>query len=348
MLLRFIILIAISIAAICCVKHHLVGELLSAMAGIVSEKVAFNAFRAAFINETRQVVKGEFEKDFGSPDELGKEEKARRNQDVENQVQKRLRAKWKDCADRSAYYTEGCGSALGACEVGACRAGCAAYTALCRAQVLATVRAEQPDATHAQLRGVVEKRCRHACSELPPEQKLIYEFAPRQESASNGEGGRLQGDLAVLKAYVDKALADLPAAIAGEVGGEPCQNGVPQCGCGSDGCDAVCGSDDGCDGDVARDLGEGEVETTAKHNRARNRKGEELAFNDLLASGGGRRVQKSRIASFRDTLGEAIGSQGGVHDMVAVLRKALSTDEWQQFMRIIAEERRAKEEKDSP
>ena len=78
MLLRFIILIAISIAAICCVKRHLGGELLSAMAGIVSEKVAFNAFRAAFINETRQVVKGEFENDFGSPDESGKEEKARR------------------------------------------------------------------------------------------------------------------------------------------------------------------------------------------------------------------------------------------------------------------------------
>ncbi len=147
---------------------------------------------------------------------------------------------------------------------------------------------------------------------------------------------------------MEKALADLPAAIAGEVGGEPCQNGVPQCGCGSDGCDAVCGSDDGCDGDVAGDLGEGEVETTAEHNRARKRKGEELAFNDFLASGGGQRVRKSKIASFRDTLGEAIGSQGGVHDMVAVLRKALSTDEWQQFMRIIAEEHRAKEEKDSP
>ena len=100
-----------------------------------------------------------------------------------------------------------------------------------------------------------------------------------------------------MKAYVEKALADLPAAIAGEVGGEPCQNGVPQCGCDSVGCDAVCGSDDGCDGDVAGDLGEGEVETTAEHNRARKRKGEELAFNDFLASGGGQRVRKSKIAS---------------------------------------------------
>ena len=242
---------------------------------------------------------------------------------------KRIRDQWKVC-DKSQYLHK---PDLSQSDIGSCRLGQIAYLALHRQRLREQVRAKEPSISNNEMRRCVEKIARSEFAAFDVREQLAFGFAPLQNKVrSNGTFvSELAGQHA-LQSFADEISASL---LGPDLEGQPEQH-------------EICADDSSLMGSTVGTDEEEDLATPALTQRGGKRCGSELAFGDLLGSGGGRRTKKKRKSELCNALDAAIGPSGAAIDVRKALQATLSESGWKELSGHIINQHTAKEEQQSP